>query len=108
MTTASRFFVAAVLALRVAAQGAASDINGVYHGSYDGPQGKTLFELSLTQPVEGTRGNLTGVFTSQASTNELTGFYSPPAHRFQLRSNIDRTARPGSRDMLVINGTYDP
>ena len=39
--------------------------------------------------------------------SELVGFFSAPSRRFQLRSNIDRTARPGNRTMMVINGTFD-
>jgi hypothetical protein len=55
------------------------------------------------------------VLTSHLASNpeaitksELVGFFSPPSRRLQLRSNIDRTARPGNRMMLVINGTINP
>ncbi|HUK81685.1 MAG TPA: hypothetical protein VLZ12_03540 [Verrucomicrobiae bacterium] len=98
-------------AINAPAQGTA-DIAGNYSGSYEGPNGATTFSLSITGQ-EG-RGTLAGVLTSHSagnpdSTSELAGFYSPPAHRFQLRSNIDRTAQRGARpSMLMINGTYDP
>jgi hypothetical protein len=119
MRTTSRWFIGAVFTVGVfsfcaPAQSAAADITGDYSGSYDGPQGPITFTLSLTEQ-EG-RASLVGVLTSRVgtgadavvSTNQLTGFYSGPVHRFQLRSNIDRTAPAANRSMVVINGTYDP
>src|ERR1017187_7179972 len=102
-TMASRWLIAAVFASGVltlnspAQSAAATDIAGVYSGSYEGPKGTTKFELSLTAP-EG-RGKLTGVFTSYLAVNsdavdytsDLVGAYREESHGFQLRPGNSRT-----------------
>jgi hypothetical protein len=119
-----RKLIATVFALIVSAANApaqspaATNITGVYNGTYYGPEGPTTFTLSLTEQGEGRgRSSLTGVFTSQpagssdgvVATNELTGSYFAPKGGFQLNSsNMRRTVPPGQRTMLFINGAYHP
>jgi len=120
-TAIPRLWIAVVFALLVSAtsvpaqnSAAATDITGVYGGSYEVPNGTIQFTLLLT-PQEG-RAGLTGTFTSHpasspdaVTTNDLIGSYTAPAHRFQLRSNITRGEAPtGNRTRLIIGGTFDP
>jgi hypothetical protein len=89
-------------------------IDGVYNGSYEGPEGTTPFTLALT--VQEGRGNLVGVFTSHpagnsdvvVSTTDLAGFYRGANHRFQLRIKNARTVPLSQGAMLGINGAFDP
>jgi hypothetical protein len=89
-----------------------SSIDGVYNGSYAGPQGPTKFKLTIMQLGQGKLG---GVFTVYLTSNSGTQAYtyslegtSGQGWRFQLDPRDWDTVPPTNFEKRVIQGTFVP
>ncbi len=91
-----------------------SSIDGVYNGTYAGPEGPTKFKLTITQLGQGKLG---GVFTVYLTSNSGTQAYtysleggssSGQGWRFQLDPRDWDTVPPTNFEQRVIQGTFVP
>jgi hypothetical protein len=89
-----------------------SSINGVYNGSYTGPEGPTKFKLTILQLGQGKLG---GTFTVYLTSNSGTQAYtyslegsSGQGWRFQLDPRDWDTVPPTNFEQRVIQGTFVP
>ena len=89
-----------------------SSINGVYNGTYAGPEGPTKFKLTIMQLGQGALG---GTFTVYLTSNSGTQAYtyslegsSGQGWRFQLDPRDWDTVPPTNFEKRVIQGTFVP
>ena len=91
-----------------------SSINGVYNGTYAGPEGPTKFKLTIMQLGQGKLGGTFTVYlTSNAGTQAYTyslegGSGSGQGWRFQLDPRDWDTVPPTNFEQRVIQGTFVP
>jgi uncharacterized protein with FMN-binding domain len=89
-----------------------TSINGVYNGTYTGPEGPTKFKLTIMQLGQGALG---GTFTVYLTSNSVTQAYtyslegsSGQGWRFQLDPRDWDTVPPTNFEKRVIQGTFVP